>query len=57
MKVCILMGSPRKTGNTAVLLEPFIAELERHHVEHNLIWLYVLTGIAAVLASAHTTDQ
>lgn len=40
MKVCILMGSPRKKGNTAALLEPFIAELERHHIQHNLIWLY-----------------
>jgi multimeric flavodoxin WrbA len=40
MKVCILMGSPRKTGNTTALLEPFITELGRHHVEHNLIWLY-----------------
>lgn len=40
MKVCILMGSPRKTGNTAALLAPFIAELEQHQVEHSLIWLY-----------------
>ena len=40
MKVCILMASPRKTGNTAALLEPFMEELGQHHIEHNLIWLY-----------------
>lgn len=28
MNVCILMGSPRKGGNTASLLAPFVAELE-----------------------------
>ena len=27
-KVCVLMGSPRRDGNTAALLEPFCAELE-----------------------------
>lgn len=29
MRVCILMGSPRQNGNTAVLCEPFREELER----------------------------
>ena len=28
MKVCILMGSPRKQGNTNALLVPFRQELE-----------------------------
>lgn len=40
MKVCILMGSPRKKGNTTALLKPFIEELEQHHAEHSLVWLY-----------------
>ncbi|TWH51927.1 flavodoxin family protein [Sporomusa sp. KB1] len=40
MKACILMGSPRKKGNTNALLEPFIEELAQHQVEHDLIWLY-----------------
>ena len=40
MNVCILMGSPRKSGNTAALLIPFIKELsvQGHHCE--TIWLY-----------------
>ena len=29
MKICILMGSYRETGNTATLLIPFIQEIER----------------------------
>ena len=28
MKVCILMGSPRKEGNTAALVKPFVETLE-----------------------------
>ncbi|MFT5874132.1 MAG: multimeric flavodoxin WrbA [Clostridium sp.] len=28
MKYCILMGSPRKNGNTLNLIKPFIEELE-----------------------------
>ncbi|MDU2065369.1 MAG: flavodoxin family protein [Sporomusaceae bacterium] len=40
MKVCILMGSPRKNGNTIALLEPFMAELEQNQVEHTLTWLH-----------------
>ena len=27
MKVCVLMGSPRKNRNTAAILEPFCQEL------------------------------
>lgn len=40
MKCCILMGSPRKNGNTAKLLKPFIEELGLHQVQHEMIWLY-----------------
>ncbi len=40
MKYCILMGSPRETGNTASLLKPFIEELEAHGSEYDLISLY-----------------
>lgn len=30
MRFCILMGSPRLTGNTAEILKPFISELEEN---------------------------
>jgi len=40
MKYCILMGSPRKNGNTAKLLGPFIEELELEDVDYDVIWLY-----------------
>ncbi|MFL0195677.1 flavodoxin family protein [Clostridium sp. WILCCON 0269] len=40
MKYCILMGSPRKNGNTFKLLKPFVEELELHQVQYDLIWLY-----------------
>ncbi|MBD5639702.1 flavodoxin family protein [Clostridium botulinum] len=40
MKYCILMGSPRKNGNTFKLLKPFIEELEIQQVQYDLIWLY-----------------
>lgn len=39
-KVCILMGSPRKNGNTMSLLSPFIAELEANGPICEVIWLY-----------------
>jgi len=39
MKVCILMGSPRRNGNTAALLKPFIAELENGGCEVEYIAL------------------
>lgn len=42
MKCCILMGSPRKSGNTAALLEPFMNELRKNKVECELVWLYDL---------------
>lgn len=40
MKFSILMGSPRKNGNTAALLTPFIEELETSGVEVECVWLY-----------------
>ena len=40
MKVCILMGSPRKNGNTASLLEPFCAEMKQKGAEVNIFNLY-----------------
>lgn len=40
MKYCILMGSPRKNGNTFRLLKPFLEELVNREAEYDLIWLY-----------------
>lgn len=40
MKYLILMGSPRKNGNTYELLKPFMDELNLNNIEHELIWLY-----------------
>lgn len=40
MKYCILMGSPRKSGNTSKLLKPFTEKLELHKIKYDLIWLY-----------------
>jgi multimeric flavodoxin WrbA len=40
MKVCILMGSPRKKGNTAALLDPFCQQLEAEGAQCQTIWLY-----------------
>lgn len=40
MRVCVLMGSPRKQGNTAALLEPFRQELESGGAEVETVWLY-----------------
>ncbi|MDR2156626.1 MAG: flavodoxin family protein [Clostridiales Family XIII bacterium] len=40
MKYCILMGSPRKNGNTSSLLQPFAEELRASGAGHALIWLY-----------------
>ena len=42
MKVCILMGSPRKEGNTAALLTPFGEELQSAGAETEVHWLYDL---------------
>lgn len=40
MKYCILMGSPRKNGNTSKLLKPFIEELQLKQVQYDMVWLY-----------------
>ena len=40
MKVLVLMGSPRKQGNTAALLRPFCGELENGGAEMETVWLY-----------------
>lgn len=40
MNCCILMGSPRKQGNTAQLLMPFTAELNKNQVRCESIHLY-----------------
>lgn len=40
MKVLVLMGSPRKNGNTAALLTPFCEELEQGGAEVETVWLY-----------------
>lgn len=39
-KVCVLLGSPRKEGNTAALTEPFVKMLEEQGCSCDLIWLY-----------------
>ena len=40
MKVCVLMGSPRKNGNTAAILEPFCQELRLKGAEVETIWVH-----------------
>jgi len=40
MKVLILMGSPRKNGNTAALLEPFCQELRSGGTEVETVFLH-----------------
>ena len=42
MKVCILMGSPRRQGNTNALLGPFRQELETMGAETETVWLHGL---------------
>ena len=41
-KALILMGSPRRQGNTAALLEPFCKELSAGGVDWETLWLYDL---------------
>ena len=40
MKYAILMGSPKKTGNTSALLRPFLETLAEQGAESSLTWLY-----------------
>lgn len=42
MNICILMGSPRRNGNTIRLVRPFIEELESAGHTCGLTWLYDL---------------
>ena len=55
MKCYILMGSPRKNGNTAALLEPFIDEMEKNGVSCETDWLYDMDikGCVACLHCQH----
>ncbi len=39
-EICILMGSPRKNGNTYQLLQPFMMELETNGCHCEMIWMY-----------------
>ena len=39
-KFCIILGSPRPEGNTAVLLKPFIEELENNNCEIDYVTLH-----------------
>lgn len=41
-QICVLMGSPRKNGNTAQLLSSFMEELKRNNCDCKMIWLYDL---------------
>lgn len=40
IKYCILMGSPRKNGNTSQLIKLFSEELDQKKIQYDLIWLY-----------------
>ena len=39
MKYTVLMGSPRKNGNTAALLRAFMEENRDMGIEQDMIWL------------------
>ena len=43
MRVLVLMGSPRKQGNTAALLEPFCEQLREEGADVETVWLYERT--------------
>jgi multimeric flavodoxin WrbA len=40
MKYLILMGSPRKNGNTFALLQPFTEELHKLNMKTDAVWLH-----------------
>jgi len=40
MKVCILMGSPRKEGNTAALMKPFVKALQEKQADVEIFDVY-----------------
>ncbi len=56
MKCLILMGSPRRAGNTASLLKPFIQALTEGGVAHEVIWLYDQSIGPCVACRACQTD-
>lgn len=59
MKCYILMGSPRKNGNTAALLEPIIDEMEKNGVSCETDWLYDMDikGCVACLHCQHNMNE
>ena len=40
MQFLILLGSPRKQGNTISLVEPFVSEIKESGNNVNIMWLY-----------------
>lgn len=40
MQFLILLGSPRKQGNTISLVEPFVSEIKKLGNQVNIVWLY-----------------
>ena len=40
MKLCVLMGSPRREGNTASLVGEFLSQWEELGQEGEILWLY-----------------
>jgi len=56
MKCCIIIGSPRKNGNTAKLLKPFIEKLVEGGAEYEFIWLYDRNIKSCVACRACQTD-
>ena len=52
MKLVLLMGSPRKQGNTAALMVPFVEECRRLGVEVELFWLYDHTILPCLCCKA-----
>lgn len=59
MKSTVIFGSPRKSGNTACLLKPFLNELEKENVEINYFDVYELSiaGCRACLACQKDTKN
>jgi len=55
-RVSVLMGSPRKNGNTAALLGPFCAELHHGGAQTEVVWLYDQDIRPCVACRACQTD-
>lgn len=56
MKCVILMGSPRKAGNTHTLLQPFMEELSAAGTEYELIWLHDKKILPCIACRACQSD-